>query len=71
MKNFLFAFDFTERTMNDYIIDFLKKNKIDYFYQFPGVIVADLFGTDEILQTWDQRRNKRKKRSLLMYRQKI
>ena len=51
MKNFLFAFDFTERTMNDYIIDFLKKNKIDYFYQVPGVIVADLFGTDEILQT--------------------
>lgn len=47
MKNFLFAFDFKMGTMNEYILDFLKDNKIDYFYQFPGVIVADLFGTDE------------------------
>lgn len=50
MKNFLFAFDFTEKTMNDYIINFLKENQIDYFYQCPGVIVADIFGTDEYYQ---------------------
>lgn len=50
MKNFLFAFDFTEKTMNDYIINFLKENQIDYFYQCPGVIVADIFGTNEYYQ---------------------
>lgn len=47
MKNFLFAFDFKMGTMNEYILDFLKDNQIDYFYQCPGVLVADLFGTDE------------------------
>lgn len=47
MKNFLFAFDFKMGTMNNYITDFLKENQIDFFYQFPGILVADLFGTDE------------------------
>lgn len=47
MRNFLFVFDFKEKTINDYIITFLKENQIDFFYQFPGVIAADLFGTDE------------------------
>lgn len=49
-KRFLFAFDFKEKTMNDYIITFLKEHQIDWFYQFPGVLVADLFGTDEYYQ---------------------
>lgn len=49
-KNFLFAFDFKEKTMNDYIITFLKQYQIDWFYQMPGVLVADLFGTDEYYQ---------------------
>lgn len=46
-KIFLFAFDFKEKNMTHYIIDFLKKHQIDWFYQWPGVLVADLFGTDE------------------------
>lgn len=50
MKIFLFAFDFEERTMNDYIINFLKECQIDWFYQYPGVLAADLFGTDEYYQ---------------------
>jgi len=50
MKNFLLAFDFKERKMNDYILDFLKENQIDFFYQSPGILVADLFGTDEYYQ---------------------
>lgn len=49
-KRFLFAFDFKEKTMNDYIITFLKEHQIDWFYQFPGVLVADIFGTDEYYQ---------------------
>lgn len=50
MSFFLFAFDFKERTMNDYIINFLKERQIDWFYQYPGVLAADLFGTDEYHQ---------------------
>lgn len=50
VKKFLFAFDFKEKTMTDYIIGFLKEHQIDWFYQSPGVIVADLFGTDEYYQ---------------------
>lgn len=50
MKQFLFAFDFKSETMSRYILDFLKDKQIDYFYQFPGVIVADLFGIDEYYQ---------------------
>lgn len=46
-KIFLFAFDFKESTMNNYVIDFLKEHQIDWFYQIPGVLMADLFGTDE------------------------
>lgn len=49
-KIFLFAFDFEERTMNEYIIGFLKEHQIDWFYQCLGVLVADLFGTDEYYQ---------------------
>lgn len=49
-KRFLFAFDFKEKTMNDYIIIFLKEHQIDWFYKSPGVLVADLFGTDEYYQ---------------------
>jgi len=47
---FLFAFDFKEGTMNDYILMFLKERQIDWFYQYPGVLAADLFGTDEYHQ---------------------
>lgn len=50
MKNFLFAFNYENGTMNDYITEFLKENQIDFFYQAPGIIAADLFGTDEYLQ---------------------
>lgn len=49
-KCFLFAFDFKEGTMNDYILMFLKEHQIDWFYQYPGVLAADLFGTDEYYQ---------------------
>lgn len=49
-KIFLFAFDFEKGTMNDYIIAFLKGHQIDWFYQSPDVLVADLFGTDEYYQ---------------------
>ena len=49
-KCFLFAFDFKEKTMTKYIIDFLKEHQIDWFYQYPGVLAADLFGTDEYYQ---------------------
>ena len=46
-KIFLFAFDFKEGTMNAYLSTFLKDHEIDWFYQMPGTLVADLFGTDE------------------------
>lgn len=50
LKRFLFAFDFKEKNMNDYILTFLKEHQIDWFYQWPGVLVADIFGTDEYYQ---------------------
>lgn len=46
-KIYLFPFDFKDGTMNDYIVAFLKEYQIDWFYQSSGVLVADLFGTDE------------------------
>lgn len=49
-KCFLFAFDFKEGTINDYILTFLKAHQTDWFYQNPGILVADLFGTDEYYQ---------------------
>lgn len=49
-KIFLFAFDFKEKTMNDYITTFLKEYQIDWFYQSPGILVADLFGTNKYYQ---------------------
>lgn len=49
-KCFLFAFDFKRGTMNEYITIFLKEHQIDWFYQYPGVLAADLFGTDEYYQ---------------------
>lgn len=50
LKKFLLAFDFKEKTMNDYILTFLKKHQINWFYQSTGVLVADLFGTNEYYQ---------------------
>lgn len=49
-KIFIFAFDFKEKTMNDYIIAFLKEHQIDWFYQYQGVLAADIFGNDEYYQ---------------------
>lgn len=49
-KIFLFAFNFKEKTLNDYILTFLKAHKIDWFNKSPGVLVADLFGTNEYYQ---------------------
>ena len=45
--NFLFGFDFEIGTMNSYIISFLKLHQIDFYYLGPGLLVADLFGTNE------------------------
>lgn len=50
MKRYLFAFDFKESTMNSYIMNFLEEHQIDWFYQLPGLLVADIFGTDEYYQ---------------------
>ena len=47
MKSFLLAFDFEKGNMNSYIINFLEKHQIDFYYQMPGVLVADLFGTNK------------------------
>lgn len=49
-KRFLFAFDFDNGTMNGYISNFLQEREIDFFYIMPGVLVADLFGTDTYYQ---------------------
>lgn len=45
MRHYLFAFDFKEKTMSSYIVDFLEENEIDYFFLPFGTIAADLFGT--------------------------
>lgn len=50
LKRFLLAFDFKENTMTEYVTTFLKSHQIDWFYQKPGIMVADLFGTDEYYQ---------------------
>lgn len=49
-KKYLFAFNFEKGTMNDYIISFLQEREIDYFYALPGLLAADLFGTDTYYQ---------------------
>lgn len=47
MKTFLFAFNFELGNMNSYITDFLVNHQIDFYYKMPGVLVADLFGTNK------------------------
>lgn len=34
-------------TMNSYITSFLKEHQIDFYYEMPGVLVADLFGINQ------------------------
>ena len=43
MKKYIFTFEWTKGCVNDYIIKFLKENKINYFYSLQQ-IVADLYG---------------------------
>lgn len=43
MKKYLFTFEWEKGCVNDYIVKFLKENKIDYFYSYQR-IVADLYG---------------------------
>jgi len=47
MKTYLFAFNFEKGTINSYITNFLEEHQIDFYYEIPGVLVADLFGTNE------------------------
>ena len=42
---YLFSFDFEYGCMNDYVINFCRRTKTDYFRNHFGVIYADLFGT--------------------------
>lgn len=43
---YLFSFDFEKGCMNDYLINFCKETKTDFFYNSLGLFYADLYGQD-------------------------
>lgn len=46
MKKYLFTFIWEDGCVNDYITEYLKENKINYYYKYQE-IVADLYGTGQ------------------------
>lgn len=46
MTNFLFKFNWTDgaKSVNDYIIKWLKENKIKFYYNGFSVLMADVYG---------------------------
>lgn len=45
MRRYLFTFNFTEGTINNFIRNYLEEKEIDYF-ECSQTLYADLFGTD-------------------------
>lgn len=45
-RKFLFVFDFEKGTRNEYVGQFLKNNRADYFFDYED-IYADIFGANE------------------------
>lgn len=51
MKKYLFTFEWVHgnRCANDYIIEWLKQNKIDFYYKYFE-LVADVYGVSQYLK---------------------
>lgn len=51
MGKYLFTFEWVHgnRCVNDYIIEWLKQNKIDFYYKYFE-LVADVYGVSQYLK---------------------